>query len=75
MQTLLGMDMAVIEDYYHMTIMDENMNWMKLTYLLSNFTLNPTTSFAHLRLFQNLKNLFLNIHSREKKKKKSLPYI
>jgi hypothetical protein len=58
MQTLLGMDMAVIEDYYHMTIMDENMNWMKLTYLLSNFTLNPTTSFAHLRLFQNLKTSF-----------------
>ena len=28
------MDKVVIEDYYHMTIMDENMNWVKLTYLL-----------------------------------------
>ena len=31
MQTLTRMDKVVIEDYYHMTVGDENVNWMKLT--------------------------------------------
>ena len=34
MQTLIRMDMIVIEDNYHMTRMNENMNWMKLKHLV-----------------------------------------
>jgi hypothetical protein len=37
--------MVVIEDYDHMTIMDENVNWMKLTNLLSLFSLNLRALF------------------------------
>ena len=39
MQTLTKMDRVVIEDYYHMTTMDENVNPMKQIHLLSNFPL------------------------------------
>ena len=46
MQTLIKMDKVVIEDYYRVTIMDENMNWMKLTHLLSLFSLNPRAPFC-----------------------------
>ena len=34
MQTLTRMNKAVIEDYYHMITMDENVNWMEVTHLL-----------------------------------------
>jgi len=37
MHIITRMDMVVIEDYYHMTTMDENMNSMKLKHLLSTF--------------------------------------
>jgi hypothetical protein len=37
MQTSTRMNKIVIEDYHHMTIMDENVNWMKLMNLLSTF--------------------------------------
>jgi hypothetical protein len=30
------MDKIVIEDFYHMTTINENMNWMKLTYVMSS---------------------------------------
>ena len=40
MQTQTRMDKVVIEGYYQMTTMDENVNWMKLTHLLSTFSLN-----------------------------------
>jgi hypothetical protein len=40
MQTLTKTYMVVIEDFDLMTTMDENMNWMKLTHLLSMFALN-----------------------------------
>ena len=40
MQTLTRTYMVVIEDTNHMTIMDENVNWMKLTNLLSLSSLN-----------------------------------
>ena len=33
MQTLIRMDMIVIENYYHKTKMDEDVNWMELTHL------------------------------------------
>ena len=41
MQALSRMGMVVIEDYYHVTIMDENVNWMKLTHLMSVFPIKP----------------------------------
>ena len=34
MQTLTRMDKVVIEDYYGMTSVDENVNEMKLTHVL-----------------------------------------
>ena len=34
MQTLTRMNKAVIKDYYHMTTMYENVNWMEVTHLL-----------------------------------------
>ena len=37
MQTPKRMDKVVVEDYYHMTIMDENVNWMELAHLFSIF--------------------------------------
>ena len=48
MQTLTKMDMVFIEDYYHTITMDENVNWMKRTRLLSNFPLNLGTPFVPL---------------------------
>ena len=44
--------MIIIKGYYDMTTTDENMNWMTLTHLLSNFfsPLNLTTPFVHLPL-------------------------
>jgi hypothetical protein len=39
MQTLTRIDSVVIGDWYHMTTMDENINQMKLTHLLSTFPL------------------------------------
>ena len=40
MQALTRMDRVVIEDYYGMTTMDENVRGMKQTHLLSNCPLN-----------------------------------
>ena len=31
----IKMEMILIKNYYHMTSMDENVNWMKQTHLLS----------------------------------------
>ena len=57
MQTLTRMDKVIIEDYYHMTIGDENVNWMKLTHLL--LTLNLKAFFWYIYMyFKNLNNLF-----------------
>ena len=41
MQTPTRMDKVIIEDYYHMTTMDENMNWMKLTNQFSDKISKP----------------------------------
>ena len=46
MQTLTWMDMVVIEDYYPLTILDENMCWMKLTRLLVGFPQNLRAPFC-----------------------------
>ena len=45
MQTLMRLDKVTIEDYYHMTMMDESMNKMEPAHLLSNFSLNPRDPF------------------------------
>ena len=47
------MDKVAILDYYHMAIVDENMNWMELAHLLSIYpeTLGPP--FVHLPLLQH----------------------
>ena len=50
MQIITRMDTVVIEDYYRMTTMDEKVNWMKVTYLLSTFLLNLVPPFVHLPL-------------------------
>ena len=34
------MHKVIIEDYYHIITMDENVIWMELTHLLSNFSSN-----------------------------------
>ena len=48
--------------YDHMTTMDENANWMKITRSLSNFLkfLGPT--FVHLPLLQKILT-FLDVHT------------
>ena len=38
MQTLTRMNKVVIEDYYHMTTMDENVNWMKQTCIVKFYS-------------------------------------
>ena len=43
--------MVVIEDYYHMTTIDENMNWMKITHLFSNNSLNLRAPFIYIYLY------------------------
>jgi hypothetical protein len=46
MQTLTRRHMVDIEDYDHMQMMDENVKWMKLTHLLSYFSLNLKAPFC-----------------------------
>ena len=46
MQALTRMVTVVIEDYYHMTTRDENMNWMKLAHLLWVFSPNLRVIFC-----------------------------
>ena len=65
MQSIPSMDMIVIEDYYHMTTMGENVNWMNLAHLLSMFSLNLrpycTSVFSSMFLIA-----FLKIYALEK---------
>ena len=66
METLTRMNKVVIEDYYHMTKMDENILWMKLIYLFLIFSLNLSSPLLYIDLcFKNLIAV-LNIHPREK---------
>ena len=46
MQTLTQMDKVIIEDYYHMTTMNEDMNWMEQTHPLSNVSLSIRAPFC-----------------------------
>ena len=67
MQTLTTMDMAVVGDYYHMMIMDKNINWIQLTHPLSTFSLNLRSLFyIYNTLTSKILIAFLNVHSKEK---------
>jgi hypothetical protein len=66
MQTLTRMDKEVIEAYYHLTKMDENLNRMEPTYLLSIFPLNPTGPFCTSTFTSTFLIAFLNVHTRKK---------
>ena len=46
MQTLTTTHLVVNKDYDHMTTMDENVNWMKLTHLLSIYFVNLKAPFC-----------------------------
>ena len=45
METLIRLDRVPIKDYYYMTIMDENVNWMQHTYQILIFFLNHKALF------------------------------
>ena len=45
------MDRVVIEDYYHMTTIDENINWMKLIHLSSIFSLDLRGPLLYIYLY------------------------
>ena len=54
--------MVVITDYYHMTTVDENVNWMKITHILSTFTLNLRGPFCTSTFTSKFLIIFLNAH-------------
>ena len=60
------MHKVVIEDYKHMTIMDENVHWMELTHLLSRNFLKPQAPFCTFTFTSTLLIAFLNVQAREK---------
>ena len=72
MQIVTRMGMVVIEDYYHMTILDENINQMK--HVLSKFSLSLRALWLlYIYLyFRILNSLFECIHQR---KIIPLPYV
>ena len=53
MQTPTRMDKVVIDVYYHLTIMDENMNWMELT-IYCQFFLSPQDPLLYIYLYFTL---------------------
>ena len=58
---------VVIEsDYYHFTIMDENVNQMKLAYMLSIVSLNNEAPFCTTTFTSKLFIAFLDVCTREK---------
>ena len=59
------MDKVVIEDYYHMT-MNENMNYMKLTHLLSSLWVKFRALFCTSTLTSYFLIVFSNEHTIEK---------
>ena len=65
MQNLPRMDIVVIKNYYQMTTMNENVNWMKLTmYTLFNFSSPPAPFCTSTFTLNNSKKL--NVYTREK---------
>ena len=66
MQILIRTDTMVIEDFYHVTIMNESMNWMKLTHLLLLFSLNRRVHFCKSTFTSKFLIPILVVDSREK---------
>jgi hypothetical protein len=66
MQTLTWMDMVVIEDYCPLTILDENMCWMKLKRLLVGFPQNLRVPFCESTFTEKFLMAFLYVHTKEK---------
>ena len=66
MQTLTRLDKVVIEDYYHMTIINENVYYMKLAHLLSNFSQNLRVPFYTSTFTSKFLIAFLSVHTKEK---------
>ena len=64
MQPLTITYVVVIENYDHMTTLDENVN-DELANLLSNFSLNLRGPFVHLPLLHNKLITFLDVNARE----------
>jgi hypothetical protein len=66
MQAPWRMDEVVVEDYYHVTMMDETMNWMELTHLLSSFfSLNPRATSCTSTFTSTLWITFSSVNTRQ----------
>ena len=65
MQTPTRMNKVGTEDYYNLTPMDGNLNWVGLTYLLSKFSLNPTAPFCTSTFTLTFLIASLNVHTRK----------
>ena len=66
MHPLTRVDKVVIEDYYHMATMDENVSRIKQTHLIlssSPWTLGP---LLYIYLYFKILNSLLNVHIWEK---------
>jgi hypothetical protein len=65
------MDMIVIGDYYHMTIMDGNIKWMRLTHLLLIISRkHKPLPLLYIYVYFKVSIALLNVHTKEKRKKK-----
>jgi hypothetical protein len=60
MQSPSRMTWSSLGDYEHITTMDDNINWMKLTHILSIVSLTLGPLFAHLPLLQKAYTLEKN---------------
>ena len=65
MRTLPRMDKGVIKDYYYMKTMDENVNWLKPTHLLSKISRNLKASFCTSTFTLEFLLTYLNVHIEE----------
>ena len=70
-ETLIRLDGVAVEDYYYTTIIDENVNWMQYTYLVSIFSLNIKALFCTFAFTSENRIVLLIEHMR---KKMPLPY-
>ena len=57
--------MVVILPYDQMTTMDENVNWMKLPHLMSDFSYKPKGPLLYISLYFETLIAFLDVHTWE----------
>jgi hypothetical protein len=60
LQTLTRMDIVVNEDYYHMTTMDENVNYMKTSTSIVKFSSKPYALLLYNYLYFKILNSLFN---------------